>query len=126
MNPPIGERMRLYRNTRNLSQLEVEQRTGLRRYNISRVENGHTTPTLATVDKITRALGIPLYQLFYECRVSRANAVTLKHRSRRPQSRREDAYMKRLQRSLIRIPAARRRLLLFLASYLASPKRSGA
>jgi transcriptional regulator with XRE-family HTH domain len=33
---------------------------------ISRVENGHTIPSVETLEKISRALEIPLYQLFYE------------------------------------------------------------
>ena len=37
----------------------------LRRY-ISRVENGHTVPSVETLEKLARALAVPLYQLFYE------------------------------------------------------------
>lgn len=40
--------------------------TGLLRYYISRVENGHTVPAIETLEKIAGALEVPLYQFFYE------------------------------------------------------------
>jgi transcriptional regulator with XRE-family HTH domain len=61
----IGERLRLLREYRKLSQGDIERRTGLRRCYISRVENGHTCPALETLEKITCALEVPLYQAFY-------------------------------------------------------------
>ena len=33
---------------------------------ISRVENGHTVPAIETLEKMARALEVPLYHLFYE------------------------------------------------------------
>ena len=33
---------------------------------ISRVENGHTVPAIETLEKMARALEVPLYQLFYD------------------------------------------------------------
>jgi transcriptional regulator with XRE-family HTH domain len=32
----------------------------------SRVENGHTVPAIETLEKLARALEIPMYQLFYD------------------------------------------------------------
>lgn len=32
----------------------------------SRVENGHTVPSLETIEKIARALEVPLYLVFYD------------------------------------------------------------
>lgn len=62
----IGERIRKLREAKGLSQGEFEQRTGLLRSYISRVENGHTVPSLDTLEKVAAALEIPLYRLFYE------------------------------------------------------------
>jgi transcriptional regulator with XRE-family HTH domain len=62
----IGERLRALREQRNLSQGHIEKRTGLLRCYISRVENGHTVPSIETLEKMSRALEVPLYQLFYE------------------------------------------------------------
>jgi transcriptional regulator with XRE-family HTH domain len=62
----IGNRLRAIREEKNLSQGDIEQRTGLLRCYISRVENGHTVPAIETLEKLARALDIPLYQLFYD------------------------------------------------------------
>lgn len=61
----IGDRLRALREQRQFSQGDIEKRTGLLRCYISRVENGHTVPAIETLEKLARALEIPLYQLFY-------------------------------------------------------------
>ena len=61
----MGNRLRMFRESKELSQGEIEGRTGLLRCYISRVENGHTVPSIETLEKFARALEIPLYQLFY-------------------------------------------------------------
>lgn len=60
----IGERLRRLRESKNLSQAEIERRVGLLRCYTSRVENGHTIPSIDTLEKYARALEVPLYQLF--------------------------------------------------------------
>ncbi len=62
----ISDRLRQLREERKLSQGDIEKRTGLLRCYISRVENGHTVPSIETLEKLARALEIPLYQLFYD------------------------------------------------------------
>ena len=62
----IGDRLRELREQKKLSQGDIEKRTGLLRCYISRVENGHTVPAVETLEKLARALEIPMYQLFYE------------------------------------------------------------
>jgi len=62
----IGERLRTIRESKNLSQGDIEQRTGMLRCYTSRVENGHTVPSLDTLAKYAQALEIPMYQLFYD------------------------------------------------------------
>ena len=62
----IGERLRELREQKKLSQGDIEERTGLLRNYISRIENGHSVPAIDTIEKIARALGVPMYQLFYE------------------------------------------------------------
>src|ERR1700733_13709566 len=62
----IGDRLRVMREEKKLSQGDIEKRTGLLRCYISRVENGHTVPAIETLEKLARALECPLYQLFYE------------------------------------------------------------
>ena len=62
----IGDRLRALREDKKLSQGDIEKRTGLLRCYISRVENGHTVPAIETLEKMARALEVPLYQLFYD------------------------------------------------------------
>ena len=61
----IGERLRQLREQRGLSQGDVEKASGLLRGYISRVENGHTVPTLETLERFAVAFDVPLYRLFY-------------------------------------------------------------
>jgi transcriptional regulator with XRE-family HTH domain len=58
--------LRGLREEKKLSQGDIEKRTGLLRCYISRVENGHTVPAIETLEKMSRALEVPLYQLFYD------------------------------------------------------------
>lgn len=62
----IADRLRALREQKQLSQGEIEKRTGLLRCYISRVENGHTVPAIETIQKLARAMEIPLYQVFYD------------------------------------------------------------
>ncbi len=62
----IGDRLRSIREQKNLSQGDIEKRTGLLRCYVSRVENGHTVPALETIEKFAPALELPVYQLFYD------------------------------------------------------------
>jgi transcriptional regulator with XRE-family HTH domain len=62
----IGDRLRAMREAKQLSQGDMEKRTGLFRCYISRVENGHTIPAIETIEKFARALEVPIYQLFYD------------------------------------------------------------
>ena len=63
--PMIGQRIRQLRQQKNLSQGDIEETTGLLRCYVSRVENGHTVPSLETLERFAAALSVPLYQLFY-------------------------------------------------------------
>jgi transcriptional regulator with XRE-family HTH domain len=77
----IADRLRRLREAKRLSQEDIEKRTGLFRCYISRVENGHTLPAIETLEKISRALEVPMYQLFYpgeelpEAPISSKNAM---------------------------------------------------
>jgi transcriptional regulator with XRE-family HTH domain len=62
----ISDRLRAIREQKDLSQGDIERRTGLKRCYVSRVENGHTVPSIETLEKLARALDIPMYQLFYD------------------------------------------------------------
>ena len=61
----IGARIRELREEKGLSQGDIEKTTGLLRCYTSRVENGHTVPSLETLERFAAALGVPLYHLFF-------------------------------------------------------------
>ena len=61
----IGQRLKELRESKNLSQGDLEKLTGLLRCYTSRVENGHTVPTVETLEKYAGALEIPMYRFFY-------------------------------------------------------------
>ena len=61
----IGTRLRQLREEKHMSQGDIEERTGLLRCYVSRVENGHTVPSLETLERFAAVLDVPLYQLFY-------------------------------------------------------------
>jgi len=60
----IGEKLKTLRAKKNMSQGDLEKRTGLLRCYISRVENGHTVPSVDTLEKMAQALEVPMYRLF--------------------------------------------------------------
>lgn len=60
----IGQRIRQLREQKKLSQGDIERSTGMLRAYISRVEHGHTVPSLESLERFAAALDIPLYQLF--------------------------------------------------------------
>jgi transcriptional regulator with XRE-family HTH domain len=62
----IGNRLKELRESKQFSQGEIEKRTGLLRCYISRVENGHTVPAIETLEKMARALEVPMYRLFHD------------------------------------------------------------
>jgi transcriptional regulator with XRE-family HTH domain len=62
----IGETIRNFRLQKGMSQGDIEKRTGLLRCYLSRVENGHTIPSLDTLAKIATSMDVPLAQFFAE------------------------------------------------------------
>jgi len=62
----IGETIRNFRLQKGMSQGDIEKRTGLLRCYLSRVENGHTIPSLDTLAKIATAIEVPLAHFFAE------------------------------------------------------------
>jgi transcriptional regulator with XRE-family HTH domain len=62
----IGQRIRTLREQKDLSQGDISRQTGMLRSYISRVEHGHTSPSLETLQRFAWALGVPMYWLFYD------------------------------------------------------------
>ena len=70
----IADRLRALREEKKLSQRDIEKRTGLPRCYISRLENRHTDPAIETLEKMARAMKIPMYQVFFLRRRGSAQA----------------------------------------------------
>jgi len=62
----IGTRLRELRRQKGLSQADIQEKTGVHRCYISRIEHGPTVPSLETLEKFAAALDVPLYRIFYE------------------------------------------------------------
>ncbi len=63
----IGDRIKQLREQKDMSQGDIQKRTGLLRCYLSRLENRpHTTPSLQTVEKLAHAFEVPLYVLFHD------------------------------------------------------------
>lgn len=119
----IGDRLRLLRETKKLSQGDIEKRTGLLRCYISRVENGHTVPAIETLEKLARAMEIPLYQLFYDGEEPPVLPNLPKRKSSDDiawgSAGKEARFLGRFRRVLGRVDEADRRLLLYMAQKMA-------
>jgi len=62
----IGDQLKEPREKKDMSQGDIEHKTGLLRWHISRVENGHTVLSVPTLERMARALEVPMYQLIYD------------------------------------------------------------
>jgi len=122
----IGDRLRELRQQQNLSQEDIEKRTGLLRCYISRVENGHTVPAFETIEKFARALEIPLYQLFYDGDTPPDLPNVIKRRSSKDgvwgKSGKEARLLEKFRRLLSRTDEDDRKLLFFMAQKMARGK----
>ena len=117
----IGNRLRSLREQKKLSQGDIEKRSGLLRCYISRVENGYTVPSVDTLEKMSRALEVPLYQLFYEGDGLPKPLKPIRKHSRR-KSVKEGRLMAKFHRLLSRTGESDRQLLLHMARKLANHK----
>jgi len=119
----ICDRLRQLRESKELSQGEIEKRTGLLRCYISRVENGHTVPAVQTLEKFARALEVPLYQLFYDGDKPPQVPNLLKRKSSEEivwgSSGKDAMYLHKLRKFLSRADEADRKILLSMAQKMA-------
>ena len=111
----IGEKLKLLRENKKLSQGDIEHRTGMLRCYISRVENGHTVPAVETLEKFAQALEVPLYQFFYDGR-EKPPVLKIEESSKEWGSHgRDEKTLNRFRKLLQRASVADRNLLMFMA-----------
>jgi transcriptional regulator with XRE-family HTH domain len=119
----IGDRLRVLREDKKLSQGDIEKRTGLLRCYISRVENGHTVPAVETLEKLARAFEVPLYQLFYEGEEPPKLPNLLKRKTSAEiawgSSGKDARFLSKLRRSLGKANEQDRKLILHMAQKMA-------
>ena len=108
----IGTTIRGFRLERGMSQGDIEKRTGLLRCYLSRVENGHTVPSLDTLQKIAAALDLPLSQFFSESPIKDVPGLSL--------SQDEIHFLTQIQRYAANLGEADRRLLLAMVRKFAA------
>ena len=121
----IGTRLKSLREERKLSQGDIEERTGLLRCYISRVENGHTIPSIETLERLASALEMPLYQLFFDGDEppplpNLSKRKTTEELALDEESQRELRFFEKVKRLLGRINERDRQLLLYMAQKLAN------
>jgi transcriptional regulator with XRE-family HTH domain len=112
----IGERLRLLRESKNLTQGDIEQRTGMVRPFISRIENGISVPSVGTVEKFARGIGIPVYQIFVDFKAAISDSIVVKKQESGFGSTTTEAkFFARFRRALSRITEKDRKLVLAAA-----------
>jgi transcriptional regulator with XRE-family HTH domain len=117
----ISDRLRALRESKELSQGDIEKRTGLLRCYISRVENGHTVPAVATLEKMASALEVPMYQLFHDGEAAASVRKLKLSKGGEAWGDRGDGadYLSKLRRLLAKMEPDDRKLILHLAQKMA-------
>jgi transcriptional regulator with XRE-family HTH domain len=122
----IADRLRALREAKQLSQGDIEKRTGLLRCYISRVENGHTVPAIETIEKMARALEVPMYQVFYDGDKPPDLPNLPKRKSSEDiawgSSGKDARYLNKLRRLLAKTPEEDRKLIVYMAQKMAGTK----
>lgn len=69
----LGERIRQIRRLKNMSQIELERKTGIKREYLSKIENQELkNPTYRTLERLAQGLGVPLPELIAEALEAKA------------------------------------------------------
>jgi transcriptional regulator with XRE-family HTH domain len=120
----IGERLKTLREQKKLSQGDIEKRTGLLRCYVSRVENEHTVPSVDTLEKLARALEVPMYRLFTDEEDVKKPNIPAEAVRRRPVHPKEERELRAFAKCLSRMGHEDRGLLIRVASKMAKRART--
>jgi transcriptional regulator with XRE-family HTH domain len=118
----IGDRLKALREQKKMSQGDIEKRTGLLRCYISRVENGHTVPAIETLEKMARAMEVPMYELFYDGEKPPAPELPKTSDDGWGSSGRDARMLSRFRRLMSRTDKSDLKLLLFVAQKMSQRK----
>jgi transcriptional regulator with XRE-family HTH domain len=94
----VGMKIRELRNQRGLSLRLLAERSGLNINTLSSVENGKSSPSVATLQQLARALEVPI-SAFFESEPVSKQVVFTEHK-RRPEATFSNAHMQNLGKDL--------------------------
>jgi transcriptional regulator with XRE-family HTH domain len=117
----IGKRIRKLREAKGLTQTEVAKRTGLLPSYVSRIEGNRTNPEIPMLERIGAALGLRLYQFFFDGN-GQPTELPLFRRMKQRQRDTEWAELQEFGKLLARMSDRNRAMLFGAAQHLA--KRS--
>lgn len=126
----IGTRLRKLREAKKLSQGDIEDKTGMLRCYISRVENGHTVPSLETIERFAAALEVPVHELFYEDSRDSVSPMSSSQDSLQDAGRgvtlrpEDEKFLRKFQNAVASLRDRDRQLLLTLAGRMAVASQS--
>jgi transcriptional regulator with XRE-family HTH domain len=119
----IGARISAERKAKNLSQADLERRSGLARCRISWLENGRAVPTIETLEKISDALEIPVYRLLYDgdesAQAAKASRMIAANGNRKQGRKNAARLVRELREQVSRMHEDDQHLLLFIARKMA-------
>jgi transcriptional regulator with XRE-family HTH domain len=122
----IAERLKALRELKSMSQGDFERRTGLLRCYISRVENGHMVPAIETLEKLTRAMEVSMYQLFHDGEKPPAPPIPMPKVDQGWDGSGHDAKtLVKFRRLIRRTEESDLKLLLFMAQKMSQKKKRG-
>jgi transcriptional regulator with XRE-family HTH domain len=118
----VGERIRALREEKKLTRGDLQERTGMQRTYIWRVENGYTVPAIETLEKFARGLDVPIYRFFYEGRGRPPLVPVTESGGLWGAQGDEKKMLKRFRRLLGQMDESERSLLVYLADEMARRK----
>lgn len=116
----VGDRLKQIREMKNMSQGDIEKKTGLLRCYISRVENGHTVPAIETLEKMARAMDVQLYQIFFDSENAKPQELKLPNHPTLKLSPKDAGIVARLSAFVSRMDDKDKKLLVGMAQKLAT------
>ena len=116
----IGEKLRFLREQKNLSQGDIEKRTGLSALLYFSVENGHTVPSVDTLEKMARALEVPMYRLFTDDERVKAPNIPGELTPRRAANPEQERLLRSFAKLFARMDEKSRGLLIHVAAKMAN------
>src|SRR5271156_3334104 len=115
----IGDKLKALRAQKKMSQGDIVKRTGLLRCYISRVENGHTVPSVDTLEKLAQALEIPIYRFFTDEDHVKMPNIPTEVIPRRATNSKQERVLRAFAKLLSRMKEKDRGLLIHMASKMA-------